>query len=261
MLDVAKRLFRRGCQSHLKTTLPDATGIVVHALHKSASMFLHKFFKDLAERAEVTFFSIHNDPPDHNSLLVDRSESFVLCPIRSFQTESFVFPRLKNVRHFFQVRDPRDILVSEYFSLGWRHTDEHWTDEAKQRRKQIQSMGIDEFVLTESLTGKTPLVERMNPVLEHVSQANATVVKYETMIEDFKSWADSILTSCRFANRVALLADLEAMYRDEFLPDADSQGHKRNVKAGDHRDKLKKATISELNKKFARVLRSLDYQL
>ena len=240
--------------------MPSSTGLVVHALHKSASMFLHKFFHDLCERLDCPYFSIHNVPANESNIPDSINHSFVLCPVRSFNCDSYVYPQLKHVRYLLQVRDPRDILVSEYFSLGWRHTSKNWSDEALRRREKIQNMSIDEFVLEEP-HGKPPLLERYRPVMDLGKRDNVCLVRYETLVTQFPIWLETVLDLLELGNEKRLKQKLLLQYRGEFQPDLNEQGHKRNILPGDHRKKLAPETIAKLNKRFQPLLQQLNYEL
>ena len=239
--------------------MQSSTGLVVHALHKSASMFLYKFFSDLCERLQCPYYSIHNVPANEADISETTRDSFVLCPVRSFNCDSYRFPQLDQVRYLLQVRDPRDILVSEYYSLGWRHTSKNWSDEALQRREKIQQMSIDEFALEEP-HGKSPLLERYRPVLELAHREEVCIVSYETMVTQFPIWLESVLELLGLNNHRRLKQKLLARYRDEFRPDGDERAHKRNVLPGDHREKLATETIEKLNERFSALLQQLNYQ-
>ena len=243
-----------------RAVMPSSTGLVVHALHKSASMFLHKFFHDLCERLSCSYYSIHNVPANESDISDSINHSFVLCPVRSFNCDSYVFPQLKQVRYLLQVRDPRDILVSEYYSLGWRHTSKNWSDEALRRREKIQSMSIDQFVLDEP-HGKPPLLERYRPVMELGKRNNVCVVRYETLVTQFPNWLETVLELLELSNEKRLKQKLLIRYQDEFRPDSDEQGHKRNISPGDHRLKLAPETIAKLNERFRPLLQQLNYKL
>ena len=239
--------------------LSESTGLIVHALHKSASMFLYKFFTDLCNKADCPFYSIHNSPADENAIPTSTRESFVLCPVRNFDCESFDFPNLDRVNHLIQVRDPRDILVSEYFSLGWLHTSQNWSEAGKQRREKIQSMSIDEFVLDESLHGKQPLFERMEPVLQLAQQDNVQLVKYETLVTQFPIWLETVMSFAGLGDAHDLKSKLIHQYKDEFQPDQSEGGHKRNIVPGDYKEKLAAQTIETLTQRFSPLLEQLDY--
>ena len=250
---------KAGLGSQRIRNFPKATGLVVHALHKSASMFLCTSFSPIfPDKTDCPLYSIHNSPADENAIPADTHDSFVLCPIRNFDCESYQFPNLERVNYLIQVRDPRDILVSEYFSLGWLHSSKNWSDEGKERREKIQSMSIDDFVLDESLHGKQPLFERMEPVLRFAQQDNVELVKYETLVTQFPVWLETVMRFAGLGEAKNLTSKLIHQYKNEFQPDQ-SGGHKRNIVPGDYKEKLNAQTIETLNQRFSPVLKQLDY--
>ena len=232
--------------------------LIVHGLHKSASMFLYKFFEHVCGAIDVPFHSINLAQPLHRAPDQNTAESFVVCPERSFETHEFYFPKLEQI-HLFQVRDPRDILVSEYYSLGWRHSDQDWGADGLKRRAQIQQLSIDQYVIGETEVSKRPLLLRYQPLLAELGRPTTHVVKYETMVEDFPRWLSTVLPVLGL-NSGDDLAFLASHYRDEFQPDLSENSHKRNVSAGDHVSKLKPETIAILNERFASILKALDYE-
>ena len=222
-------------------------------------MFLYKFFADLCDKTDCPLYSIHNSPANDKAIPADIRDGFVLCPVRNFDCNSYQFQNLERVNYLIQVRDPRDILVSEYFSLGWLHTSDNWSAEGKERRKRIQSISIDEFVLDESLHGKQPLFERMEPVLELAQQDNVELVKYETLVTQFPVWLESAMRFAGLSEAQSLKNKLILQYKDEFKPDHSGAGHKRNIVPGDYKEKLTGKTIETLNKRFSPILEQLDY--
>ena len=231
--------------------------LIVHGLHKSASMFLFKFFQHVCGEIDVPFHSINLPLPNQNAPASNTDHSFVYCPERSFQIDAFSFEQL-NKTHLFQIRDPRDILVSEYFSIGWRHSDHDWDDAARERRSKIQQLTIDQYVLSEPELSVQPLRARYQPLLDKVGDPRTRVVKYETMVRDFPQWLAEVLPLLNLTSADDL-AYLARHYRDEFRPEPGANSHKRNVSAGDHVLKLKPETIAELNLRFAPVLQTLKY--
>lgn len=231
--------------------------LMVHGLHKSATMFLYKFFDDLCRRIDVPLYSVHNSPADHTTIPSSMNASFVLCPMRSFSIAEFSYSDLESI-HLFQTRDPRDILVSEYYSLGWRHTDQDWDAAERNRREKIRQLSIDDYVLQEPEIAKYPLLNRYRCLLESMGSAHIQMVKYETMVLDFEQWLGEVIPLVgltRKSDRDVLLKQ----YREEFRPDSDPGAHKRNIVPGDHRRKLQPETIELLNIRFATVLRALGY--
>ena len=243
------------------------SALIVHGLHKSATTFLFQFFAEICRQIEVPIFSVHNQPPDHFTIDAAIDHSFVLCPARSFETKQYAFPDLESKRHLFQVRDPRDVLVSEYYSIGWRHSVEGWSQEDLQRRALIRTLSVDEYVLREPEISKYPLLERYEPLLKTLlvdGHQQIGIAKYETMVTDFASWLAPVLHAldidCVAPVNEQLIPFLLNKYQDDFRPDSGTAGHKRNVTPGDHRNKLSIATIETLNQRFEKVLSALDYQ-
>ena len=259
LANVKRRLRRTlGFRHALRSNFRDEkTAVVVHSLHKSASMFLFKFFDHVCREIDVPLYSINHAQPNHDSVNQSMDRSFVYCPERSFDVAGFRFPQLKQ-RHLFQVRDPRDILVSEYFSLGWRHRDHHWNDAEKQRRETIQTLTIDQYAIGEAESTKQPLLSRYLPLLAELEKPTTYVIKYETMVSRFPDWLRTVLPVIGLKND-GDVDHLARHYRHEFQPDAGQYAHKRSVAAGDHQRKLQPQTIAILNERFRPILSALGY--
>ncbi len=233
-------------------------GVDVHALHKSATMFLFKFFGRLAKDLNYDFYSENNHPPNQDSLDSNNQKNFCRCPIRTFETLETPF-ELPTQRHLiFHTRDPRDILVSQYFSMGWIHPTKGTNLE--KNRESFQQMSIDEYVLHQIKSSSWPMLDKFQPLLERGSSPEfETYVTYETMVTNFQKWVEQVLPpfGVRFPKLVAL--KLAWRYRNEFRVTRESMSHKRRILPGDHREKLKKSTIDELNQKFEIILSRFGY--
>ncbi len=248
-------------QSPLKISTPLAQRIVdVHALHKSGTMFLFKFFQHLAKQQGAVLLSENHDPADDylNLPAIEGNATVCRCPIRTFDVDEF---RLENApqHRIFHLRDPRDILVSEYFSFGWIHTTQGTP--LDQRRLEIQQMGVDEYVITQSTQSTWPLDEKYAALVDYdFDAATETVVKYEQMVTDFPKWCAQVVTAfgTRFPRMLA--ARLAWRYRNEFKTSGETMQHKRRITPGDFRDKLKSDTIRILNQRFEAVLERFNYQ-
>ncbi len=243
------------------------SAFVVHGLHKSATMFLYQFFADLCSQIDTPIFSIHNQTPDHQTVDETIEQSFVLCPVRSFDTQKFSFPLLNCTRHMFQIRDPRDVLVSEYYSIGWRHSVAGWSQEDLERRELIRTLSVDEYAMREPEISTYPLIDRIQPLIQRTSmsktnlpsQTDHFITKYETMVTDFPQWVSTVLPALDIESSGGFAASLVEKYRNDFRADDNNSGHRRNVTPGDHREKLAGKTVETLNQRFASVLTAFEY--
>lgn len=242
-----------------------ATRIVdVHSLHKSGTMFLFHFFRHLANWRSFQLQSPNNTPPqEHGPVtreMLDDVSSSILCraPIRTFDVQCVEVEAGIDQRRIFHLRDPRDILVSEYYSFGWIHP-AHREDMAE-RRRQIQEMSIDDYVIRQPEESRLP-VDKKYAVLEdyQFDDSRETVVKYEQMVTQFPQWCYRVLVGAGFRNPTWMTARLAWKYRNEFKTQGESLTHKRRITPGDFRDKLKPATIEILNERFEKTLTRFDY--
>lgn len=235
------------------------TAIVVHGLHKSGTMFLYQLFQRLSRTQGIQFFSANNSPADENLAGQGFDHDFCLCPVRDFADPPFVSLGRHRIHQIFHVRDPRDILVSQYFSFGWRHTEDGFTDGIQRFRAFVRQNSIDDYVLNQkSVIG--PLKERFAKLIHRPDLDLERVVQYEQMVLDFPAYLDQILRSFAFKAPALQRLRFAFRYRNEFRPDPTVGSHKRSVLPGDHAKQLKPETIQQLNKIFAPELNALNYR-
>jgi Sulfotransferase domain len=171
-------------------------------------------------------------------------------------------PELDKYRVVLMTRDPRDVLVSEYYSIAYSHKvpDPRGTkyENFMNRRKTAQSMTVDEFVLWDShrIYGilqryKTLLIDRY---------PHAYVTTYEKMTAGFQDWLNGLLDNCQLAIPNKLRRSL-LEESDRLRPkDEDIHKHRRKGKPEDYKEKLKPETIDQLNGEFASLLEAFGYR-
>ena len=233
---------------------PNPRGVVFHALHKSASMFLFKLFFRLSKERRMQFYSRNLKVPTDHLITPSIDHDFCLGPIRHFKTHRNKFEPHVDVQRIFQLRDPRDILVSEYYSFGWRHTENRFGQKERLLREQIKNQTIDQYVLDEQ-GASLDLSKRLDELVRASKKPGILLVSYEQMVEDFPSWLQQVIRPFDFAesgfrSRQVIFRKYCWKYRNTFSADPNDSSHKRNVKPGEHRTKLKPATIRELNRRF-----------
>ncbi|MGB3534812.1 MAG: sulfotransferase domain-containing protein [Microcoleaceae cyanobacterium] len=247
-------------------------GIFVHALHKSATMFLYKLFKDLSEELSLSYYSLNNKPVhNHNDLKEDIDQSFCYCPVRHFADSSDTIPsqfaditpvffvqdntfiNIPNIYRIYQIRDPRDILVSQYFSFGFIHGGLKTVTKSKLK---IQNMTVDEYCLDQA----DSLAKKYDNILNIYRKNNPKylIVQYESMVLDYKKWLSEIISLLPFQDKADNIEKYYNKYREEFEAEGfeESMQHKRKMIPGDYKEKLEEPTIIELNSKFSDILDS-----
>ncbi|MDC0311298.1 hypothetical protein OAL19_00285 [bacterium] len=241
------------------STSTQIRGVDVHAVHKSATMFLFHFFKHLSAKHGFQYFSENNVPANAGKLAASNQRNFCRCPIRNFEPLESTFDYPTNCHRIFHIRDPRDILVSEYFSFGWIHPTQD--SDLDQVRNSLQKMSIDDYVLHHCTQREFPLERRYSSLIERTLDPNLeTVVTYETMVTNFPKWLSRVVPVFGIRHSRLAVLQLAWRYRNEFRTKKEAMTHKRCITPGDHRRKLKPSTIDALNLRFESILTKFGYE-
>jgi hypothetical protein len=153
------------------------------------------------------------------------------------------------------VRDPRDVLVSSYYSFGFTHRLSRVDEirETQQKfRDEIQTTNIDDYVLNHSEQiedGYRRVAALREACPRHI------VLRYEDMIDDWQTFADGLTTYVDL--KPSVLDELYRLSRPK--PTEDSTSHHRSGKTGDFERKLSARTIVQLNARLAGILRDYAY--
>lgn len=154
----------------------------------------------------------------------------------------------RNARKILLVRDPRDALVSEYFSTAFSHSIPNGVDTAGVRkdlldeRHKARNSSLEDYVIRRAVAMSRTLTEygdlRADP--------KALVLKYEDIVFDKEKMIDAILE--RFGWHAPAPAIARLMARIDIRPQEEQpREFIRRVAPGDHREKLGDSVISQLN--------------
>ncbi len=238
-------------------------GVVFHALHKSASMFLFQLVHRLAREKRIPLYSPNYVQPNDHLLTPDVNHDFCLGPQRDFKPWPTDFDSPLRIRRIYQLRDPRDILVSQYYSFGWSHSDKEFYEIEFEKREQIRNVSVDEYLLDK--TGDvTRLEKQLRSFKKCPPRETDCVVRYEQMVTDFRGWLSAVVKPFEFGrfgfkSEGMIIAKYAFRYRNEFRPGNNPGAHKRSVKPGDHVRQLKPETIRQVNRRLAPYLTRLGY--
>ncbi len=249
--------------------------IVVFTLHKSASMFIHQQCELLCGLCDMPYHSpnIPGSGINARKLLTDKSlwdtHHGCIAPIRFFVD----LPREADYNIILHLRDPRDVLVSMFYSYCYIHPGEVAANTGY--RQDVAARGIDAFVLTKAIGGNDMvgdygtgghvedlignLAQRYRDYTKHfIGKPNVTLVKYEEMVGDYRSWLNKFTAPWPLTDRTRIIESLVAQSAT-FFPRRfqDVMTHVRHVTPGDYKLKLKTSTIDKLNDIFSDTLKTL----
>ncbi len=155
------------------------------------------------------------------------------------------------------IRDPRDALVSEYYSNAYSHSlpvQGQARDDMLKHREQARASEIDAYVLRMA----TPLRRTLGEYESVLEDPNLRIIRYEDVIlekelllrriTEYFSWTISEQQVKQILGWADVIPDEERPR--EFI---------RRVVPGDHRQKLSSATIAQLNETFSKELKYYGY--
>jgi hypothetical protein len=267
--------------------------MIVFTTHKAGSMVLHRVLRDICEKNDIAYYSPNQDPdkqlPFHR---IFGGEDFIASRNGCFGPLRFFVPTaaLDGARIILHLRDPRDVLVSMFFSYCFMHPGEIAPNTGY--RKEVAEAGIDKFVLDMSdgnfsrYQGDYGTGGRYGSYIgsvydryvryfkEIVGRPNAIVFSYEEMILNFPSWLRKFVAAFELGDaektyefvrtHIEIQNDVTRSIPTGHAETIKSAGediwsHKRKATPGDYKEKLKPETISKLNERFSGVLDVLGY--
>jgi hypothetical protein len=269
--------------------------IYVFTVNKAASMLLYELGKRLARHARMPFWSVNDGTFPEEGLAEDPNafdgKHGCFCPIRLYtavpddaedglhdEAPGFVkaarsaddaedgvcdeapgFVKAARSAAILHLRDPRDAITSEFYSLAYSHppVPGKFNPTADMRRQWAEE-GVDAHARTHAdrWVGRYQIyIDRL------LGRPNTTFLKYEQMVTDFPSWLRAFMAPFPIDDADRLHARLARKYRNNFsVKREDVYRQKRQVTPGDHKRKLQPDTIAFLNDKFAAILERLGYE-
>lgn len=238
--------------------------VYFYTFHKCAStLFSRYILKNIEGLRHIDYAGqIYSG---RNGRITFEEKGYVYGPIRLSAQQGAVYERLvqpTSRREFvrdkiaiFMIRDPRDILVSAYYSFAYTHSFspvQEIRERQAQARIELQSQTIDEYAVD-----RAARIAANFETLDMLSQAceRRVVLRYEDMIDN---WELFVADLTRYINiRPAVLSQIFKQSRPR--EEEDNSSHRRSGQVGDFRRKLKTETILTLNGVFAAVLKRFHY--
>lgn len=255
---------------HLATG-SDSPPVFCMGIRKSGSSMLHSSVTFLARRNGVnvvdlpgTFFKNGIPPSDWGSLELDD----ILRPgnlyigFRMLPGSLKRAPAFQSAKKIFMFRDPRDAIVSQYFSDAYSHqlpsakTEQgaKAAQEFMKKRTAALETDINEYVVKHGRS----IATTMQDYVSLLSDPNCLVCRYEDYIFQKRRLFNKILMhfgwKCHPGQMDKLLEQVDK------VPDGeDNTKFVRRVIPGDHKRKLDAQTIKKLNKIMQETLATYDY--
>ena len=247
--------------------------ILHFSINKVATQYTKKILQECAiadgmQPVHIHGYAFNTDYPflDHLSEEEMKQYAHIFKPqgylYSNFSGMIVGIPEFEKYRAFLIIRDPRDILVSQYYSHAYSHAipskNGNKYEIFVKTSLHTRSISIDEYVIAES--DKTLKIFLRYQTLMLDVYPEVCVLSYEEMTENFPNWLDKLLACCELEVSHSLKNKLiEENQRSRPIQE-NIHSHVRQGKAGDYKNKLKPETIRYLDEKFAPVLNAFGYK-
>lgn len=245
--------------------------ILHFSFNKAATQTVKKLLMACAARNGLTPALLHDYAFHHSMPFLDHlSQEEMGKYAHLFKPEGYLYtvfggmiegiPELERFKVVLVVRDPRDILVSDYFSIAYSHAipEGEKKDVYLSRREAALASTLDDHVMANAAKLRA-VFERYE---KHLFPAcpGVHVARYEDMVEDFPAWLDALLSACGL--------EISESMRRQMIEDNEARRpkgeeihkHLRRGMPGEHREKLLPETIAELDSLFEQPLARFNYR-
>lgn len=242
------------------------------SLHKCATRFFsNHVLHQLPGRQLINYQRMHymenSDIKENKNIIIKtRRYGYVYGVIRlldpshpSFQLTQQLLDNknLQRKKIIFYIRDPRDILVSMYYSFGFTHTlspNPPIRQYQEERRQRIQQLTIDQYALETA----PQLLEKFNRLIQlihHHPPSDTLLLRYEDMVDRF----DPFYT--QLSGFITVKRTLrEELFQQSRPPETEQLSqHKRKGTPGDFMEKLDQKTLPELDRILEPILNKFQY--
>ncbi|MCF6263989.1 MAG: sulfotransferase [Xanthomonadales bacterium] len=239
---------------------PGLKSSYVFAFARGGSTLLNGMIEAYCNYVNVPTFSLFNSAFDQgvhtseiqeDSLKLFKKTGYVYTGFRHFPLFNM---DIKGAPVVWLVRDPRDILVSLYYSILKSHVIPKGLVSLVKSRKATEKTDINQFVLNRAKTFN----QQFQRYQKMLVSSDLKIYKYEDVIYEKEIWLTDIIAKLGIEYNPRLVRNIARDFN--ILPKKENNNkHIRQVHPGNHTTKLESQTIQELNKVLSEFLTCFGY--
>jgi len=256
-------------KNHINKSLK--TSVIHFSINKSATQYIKSILRKTATANGMTAVGM-NDYAFHSTMpFLNRLSNKELGNYQHiFKPKGYVYTvfgamvgikKLDSYKVILVVRDPRDVLVSGYFSKVFSHplppSRSNKRGKFEGSRQAAQNRTIDEYILKNT----EKIYDIYTNYIYHLLEKNTHVYvcKYEEMINDFEGWLTGLCDYAELELTAELKQQFIAKHQAKIPKKENPKKHLRKGIQGDYKTKLNPETIDNLNIKFKEILNYFVY--
>ncbi len=230
------------------------------AFHKSGSTLMDNMVQKYCKSFGIPTFSLFNGAFDNGVPTNEIAADALAC----FSRQGMIYLGfrhypgfdldLSGLRTVLLVRDPRDMLISMYYSVAKSHVIPKNHPLFQHNRDAAASIDIDTFVLQKAGI----YLHNFQLYQQKLPTELLTTYRYEDVIYEKCAWLKDIVEKLDLPVDSKLIRKTAQKF-DIFPESEDQEKHIRQVHPGNYKSKLKPETIAELNIKLQEFLQYYNY--
>jgi hypothetical protein len=231
------------------------------AFAKGGSTLLNDLITEYCKHIKVPTFSLFDCAFGQGISTQDIQQDAARC----FTETGYIFTGFRHFPNFhidlesspviWLVRDPRDMLVSQYFSVLKSHAMTDRIGFMKNLRSEAQQLDIDQFVVNKA----RGMASQFNRYRQALDEANLKIYRYEDVIYKKMEWLTDMLQILGLEYRPKIVRKTVKQF--DHIPDSENEyEHIRQVHPGNHKIKLDSLTIQNLNQILSEFIEYFDYE-
>ena len=256
-----------------KNESSDYNSVIFFTTHKCASNYVKELINYIESNYRYKTFDygklvggladeLNINGQVEDFLNINHEELFVLNgEIYGPQRMPLNFNGLEKFKSIFFLRDPRDVLISSYYSFGYSHPEpssENLKTIHQLKRKHIQNTSIDEYVIDFAKSWILPIYADYSNLYSNAE--NSLFLNYDLFINDTKKFLVSIFS---FLDLKINDSDIDKLVKkaSPISKNINIENHKRSGRSRQWEHELSEDTQKALTLLLNPILKEWNFKL
>jgi hypothetical protein len=240
--------------------------VIAISYHKAGTVMFSRILQELCDSGQRSYVQWEEELVGQGQSLPEFSEAvasllvprgYIYGVFRTYP-EALSAPSARELVKLCLIRDPRDVVVSFYYSMRQSHPlpiDGAARQAFIDNRSYLNRISLDEAIVSNYFDSIFP---NMAKIAALISDKQTIVYRYENVIFSKSEWIKDIASKLYIDVPDGVLAELITKV-DVFPPEEQPAEHIRRVIPGDYYNKMSQESLVYLEERYQSVLEELGY--